>query len=258
MLNEKWSFAGIDLNIKNKWGIEEVLEGLGRPGLRGNNLQVPFQDGSRWIKKRFDTRKITFSMWIRGRNRAELDENIDEFLKSVGKKGQHSLKRTKRNGEAIMASAEIYSQISFIRKNPGYSKFALEFEMADPFFYSLNKTAELKTVVSNEFSWQHLNPGSAMASKMRIILSGPLSNPVLQNTDNGIWIQYLGSIGSGESVIFDTEKFTCKQGETNMISVIKHGGDACWMILESGNNSMKLKSDITGGSIEIQYYPPYF
>lgn len=66
---------------------------------------------------------------------------------------------------------------------------------------------------------------------MVITLGGPLSNPVLKNRNNGVWIQYVGTIANGESVIFDTKYFTCLQGDENRISIVKHGGDAYWMIL---------------------------
>jgi hypothetical protein len=31
---------------------------------------VPFQHGKRWIKKRFDSRKVVLSMWIKGTSRS--------------------------------------------------------------------------------------------------------------------------------------------------------------------------------------------
>lgn len=257
-MKEKWVFDGIDLISKDKWGIEEVLEGIGIPGYRGNNLQVPFQHGNRWIKKKFDRRKVTFSMWIKGKDRDELDYRIDEFLKGIGRTGIHPLRRTRRDGSIREAQAELCSEINFVRKNPGYAKFALEFELADPFFYGTNKTVETKAVTANEYSWTHVNTGSAPSTSIDIKLTGPLSNPLIQNMNNGVWLQYLGSIGSGESIIFNTKHFTCLQGNTNMISVVKHGGDPYWMVFENGNNNMKIQSDITGGSIDIEYYPPYY
>lgn len=258
MLNEKWIFDNVDLNIKDKWGIEEVLEGIGRPKLRGANLQIPFQNGNRWIKKRFDTRKIIFSMWIKGKNRSELDDNIEIFLKTVGRQGQKRLRRITKNGEVREAYAEIFSDIKFVRKSPGYSKFALELILSDPFFYSTNKLHETKVILAAEYLWTHINPGSAPATDMTIKFIGPLSNPTLQNMNNSIWLQYLGDIGSDETVVLNTKDFTCTQGNLNMISAVKHGGDAYWMVLENDINSMRLKSDITGGNVEIEYYPSYY
>ena len=103
-----------------------------------------------------------------------------------------------------------------------------------------------------------MNAGSAPATDMVITLEGPLSNPVLRNRSNGIWIQYVGSIANGKALVLDTKHFTCMQGEDNMISIVKHGGDAYWMILDAGNNSMELETDTIGGKVTLSFYPAYF
>lgn len=255
---ETWSYNGFSLSSRGKWDVESVIEGIGIPKFRGNDLRVPFQHGNRWIKKRFASRKIVFSMWIKGTDRAVLDDNIDTFLMAIGKPGQHTLSRTLRSGETRLAQAELCSEIHFVRKNPGYAKFALELEMADPFFYGTEKTTDVRTVSTSPIVWTHTNIGSAPAMQMVITLTGPLSNPVLRNQNNSVWIQYLGTILSGESVVLDTKYFTCVQGEDNMISIVKHGGDACWMILDAGDNSMVLETESTSGSVTLDYYPAFY
>jgi hypothetical protein len=257
-LPEQWNFNGFALSSRGKWDVESVIEGIGIPKFRGNDLKVPFQHGKRWIRKRFDSRKIVFSMWIRGTDRVDLDANIDAFLTAIGRPGLHTLSRTLRSGETRLAQAELCSEIHFVRKNPGYAKFALELELPDPFFYGTAKTTDTQVAASTPLSWTHANAGSAPATQMVITLTGPLSNPVLRNLNNGVWIQYLGTILSGESVVLDTKYFTCLLGEDNMISIVKHGGDAYWMILDAGANSMALETDTTGGSLTLEYYPAFY
>ena len=255
---ENWSFNGFSLSSRGKWDVESAIEGVGIPKFRGNDLRVPFQHGNRWIKKRFDSRKVVLSMWIKGTDRADLDNNIDSFLTAIGKPGLHTLSRTLRSGETRLAQAELCSEIQFVRKNPGYAKFALELELPDPFFYGTEKTADVRTGSISPIIWTHVNAGSAPATYMVITLEGPLSNPILRNRNNGIWIQYVGTIASGQAVVLDTKYFTCMQGEDNMISIVKHGGDACWMILDAGVNSMELETDTIGGKVTLSYYPAYF
>ena len=255
---ETWTFNGFSLNSRGKRDIEAVIEGIGIPKYRGSDLRVPFQHGNRWIKKRFDSRKVVLSMWIKGIDRADLDRNIDAFLTAIGKPGLHTLSRTLRSGETRLAQAELCSEIQFVRKNPGYAKFALELELPDPFFYGTEKTADVRTGSISPIIWTHVNAGSAPATYMVITLEGPLSNPILRNKNNGVWIQYVGTIASGQVVVLDTKHFTCMQGEDNMISIVKHGGDAYWMILDAGDNSLELETETIGGSIMIQYYPAYF
>jgi len=257
-LPENWTFNGFSLSSRGKWDVEAVLEGIGIPKFRGNDLRVPLQHGNRWIKKRFDSRKVVLSMWIKGIDRADLDDNSDAFLTAIGQPGLHTLSRTLRSGETRLAQAELCSEIHFVRKNPGYAKFALELELPDPFFYALSKTTDVRAISSSPFTWTHLNVGSAPATSMVITMEGPLSNPILRNRNNGIWIQYVGTIASGQSVVLDTKHFTCLQGEDNMISIVKHGGDAYWMILDAGSNSMELETDVIGGSVTLAYFPAFY
>ena len=93
---------------------------------------------------------------------------------------------------------------------------------------------------------------------MVITMEGPLSNPVLRNRNNDVWIQYVGTIASGKAVVLDTKHFTCLQGADNMISIVKHGGDAYWMNLDAGDNSMELETDTIGGKVTLSYYPAFF
>jgi hypothetical protein len=197
-------------------------------------------------------------MWIKGTDRVDLDDNIDDFLKAISNPGLHTLTRTLRSGEIRQTQAELCSEINFVRKNPGYAKFALELELADPFFYGLVETTDTKMVTSTPFVWTHANEGSAPSTAMVITLEGPLSNPIIRNQNNDVWLQYLGTIASGEAVVLDTRYFTCLQGDENMISIVKHGGDAYWMILEAGNNSMELETDTIGGRVTLEYYPAFY
>ena len=255
---ETWIFNGFSLSARGKWDMEAVIEGIGIPKYRGSDLRVPFQHGNRWIKKRFDSRKVVLSMWIKGIDRADLDRNIDAFLTAIGKPGLHTLSRTLRSGETRVTQAELCSEIQFVRKNPGYAKFALELELPDPFFYGTEKTADVRTASTSPFIWTHTNDGSAPATDLVITLEGPLSNPVLRNRNNDVWIQYVGTIPDGKSVILDTKHFTCLQGADNMISIVKHGGDAYWMILDAGDNSLVLETETTGGSVTLDYYSAFY
>jgi len=257
-LLENWTFNGFSLSSRGKWDVEAVIEGIGIPKFRGNDLRVPFQHGNRWIKKRFVSRKVVLSMWIKGVGRTDLDDNIDAFLTAIGQPGLHTLSRTLRSGETRLAQAEVCSEIHFVRKNPGYAKFALELELPDPFFYGVGQTADVKTASAAPLIWTHANAGTAPATNLVITLEGPLSNPILKNKNNGVWIQYIGTILSGESVVLNTRYFTCLQGDQNMISIVKHGGDAYWMILDAGDNSMELETETVGGSVTLAYFPAFY
>ncbi len=257
-MTETWTYNGSALNVFGKWGIESVLEGIGIPDMRGGNTQIPFAHGTRWVKKRFDRRKVVLAMWIRGRDRTELDQNIDDFLRTFGRPGTHSLQRTLSSGTVREAQAELSSAIQMVRKAPNHVKFALELELADPFFYDTMETEETKTVTSSPLEWTHENPGTAVTVGLEIVLSGPLQNPLLRNRSNDVWLQYLAPIAADETVVIDTKAFTCVVGEENRMTALRHGGDAYWQVLQAGQNLLRLESDAAGGTVTLRYRPAYY
>ncbi len=269
MAEQSWSYNGVNLNTK-AWSVIEVSEGLGTPSHRGGNLQVPFMHGKRYIKKRYDERIVMLPMWVRGLDpitgnlpsghslNSALYDNIDYLTSLLGMSGQHVLRRTLPDGSTREAVAEVYRPISFVKQQDGYAKFAAEFLLVDPFFYSTIKSQDLRTISAGTFSWTLGNSGTAQVTSATITLTGPLDSPKLENLNTGVFLQYQGSIGLGESVVINTKDFTCTKDGTNMISAIRHGGDAYWLIIEVGNNSMKMTTGVTGGSCRIEYYPPYF
>lgn len=269
MAGQKWEFNGISLHTK-AWSVIEVPEGIGTLGLRGTNLQVPFKNGKKFIKKRYNERTVMIAMWVKGLDpitgaipegksaKELLYENMDYLSCVFGKKGQHALRRILPDGNVREAKAEVYRSAVFVKKPAGHAKFSVEFQLADPFFYGIDLASETKSVGSVSYEWNHTNPGTAPVTNAVITLTGPLESPKLENLANGIWLQYQGSIGAGESVVINTEDFSCIKGELNLVSAIKHGGDAYWLILESGTNQMKLTNNVAGGTIKIEYYPAYF
>lgn len=265
---QTWQFNGVSLNTK-AWSVIEVPEGIGTPGLRGSNLQVPFQNGKRWIKKRYDERIVMLPMWVRGldpltgklpNGKSEnemLYDNIDYLSSVFGKMGQCVLRRILPDETVREAIAEVYRPVSFVKTQTGHAKFAVEFMLSDPFFYAPQPIIQTQSITSMTQEWSHNNPGNAPTTDAIITLSGPMESPKLECLGTAVWLQYQGSIASGESVVVNTEDFKCTKGSTNMLSAIKHGGDAYWLILESGYNQLRI-SGALGGSVKLEYYPAYF
>ena len=266
---EQYTFDTEPLQTK-AWGISEISDGLGTPGFRNDNIQIPYQDGKRWIKKRFSDRVLIFLMWMRsvdpitgvvpvGKSPDQvLYENIDALSRLFGSPGQHALAKQLPDGSTRESAGEIIRPVKFSRKPLGVTKFALEVSMADPFFYGTELYSDLQVISLPSFPWIHINPGTAPATKLSLILSGPLESPKLECLETGTWIQYQGSIATGEAVTIDVADFTCEKDGLNMISAIKHGGDANWLILTAGENHLTLTSSATGGSCQILYFPAYF
>lgn len=209
-------------------------------------------------------------MWVRGldpltgklpRGKSEnnvLYENIDYLSSVFGKLGQFVLKRILPDGTVREAIAEVYRPVTFGKTQTGYAKFAVEFMLSDPFFYAPLAISETSVVASLTQEWSHENPGTAPITDATITLTGPMEAPKLECLDNDVWLQYQGSIAPGESVIINTGDFKCTKGSTNMLSAIRHGGDAYWLLFNSGYNQLRITNGVSGGSIKLEYYPAFF
>lgn len=266
-----WHFGGIALNTP-AWNVEQISEGIGVPGKRGENLQVPFLSGRRWKKKIFDDRHVILNFWVRGVDKTTglvpagqtqyetLLQNIDYLSGIFGSRGQKTLRRTFPDGTYREAQAEVYNSLPFPIVHPQrHAKFSVDFLLADPFFYAPSKTTDTQTVNETTEEYTVNNPGTAPATKMIITLDGPLESPKIENTTTGVWLQYNGSIGTGEQVVINTEDFACELDGDNMISAIKHAGDMSWMILDPGDNSIEITCDSApSGSAKFEFYAPYF
>ena len=268
---ELWSFNGVSLNTP-AWSVAtELSKGIGAPAKRGSNLKVPYAFGERYRTKMFEPRVVSLPMAVRGIDKTtglipagktekeQLFENIDYLSGVFTTRTQAALRRTWPDGTTIReAQAEVVSELSIPPRVPLLTKFIVDFYLADPFFYGLTQTNQLTTVDSNPETWTHTNPGTAPAIKMTITLTGPLTAPKLENLSNGVWIQYNGAIGNGETVVINTTAFTMMKGAMNMISALRHQGSPFWFILERGSNSLKATCDSApSGSLRIQYYPAY-
>lgn len=261
-------FNGTILNTK-AYNVDSFLPGT--PAKRGENLSIPFLDGKRFVEKRFDERVITLNMWVRGVDtsgkvpagktpKQVLEENV-ETLKALFASpiGQVSFKYMMKDGTTYRkAMVEVANVIEFERMG-STAKFSVDLVLADPFFYAESYTSDKKNLTVTPYSWTHNNPGSAIAKKMEIILTGSLQEPKIENTTAGVWLQYNGTIASGETVTIDTKNFTIMKGTENMIAGMTHYGSQEWFMLYSGANSMKVTCNGTpDGSVELKYYAPYF
>src|SRR5207247_2651758 len=105
------------------------------------------------------------------------------------------------------------------------------------------------------------NPGHDIAAhaNLEIDLIGPLTDPRLTNAtaNPSVWVQYTGSIGSGQTLTLDVGGYTAALGDgTNLIGGISHSGARHWMGLLPGTNSLTL-SGSGGGSAVLRFRPPY-
>lgn len=242
------------------WGVEDVLDGLGVPEARGENTLVPFVTGRRFVKKRKDHKTLILGMYVSGKNptnanavqtEAQLEINKDYLTKLFGKRGLYKLERIMPDNSVREAWAEVIAPIEFEHISKTVARFTVEFLIPAGIFTGPTDV----TYTLSAADLQHA--GTAPQDSMTITMTGPLVNPRLENKNNDIWLQYLGTIAEGETVIIKTADYSVTKGELNMVSAFRHGGDASWFILEPGANKMELTAE-GAGTASINFKPAFY
>jgi len=106
------------------------------------------------------------------------------------------------------------------------------------------------------------NPGNLAARVMDItisVASGAVVNPKLENTTNGYWFQWAGSVGASDLVI-RPGSWSIKLAGTNEYDNLTYGTNQReWMKIDPGVNTLKIT--FSGGgtaNLSVSFYPPYY
>lgn len=253
-----WAFRGTSLDdigfVTLVWDSADVAE------KRGENVQIPFDNGRVWIAKYFDQRELTLGLEIVKDSIEELEDAVDELKRLIGQRTLGALQQTMANGSIRIAQAEYRGGLSPVKTSPTASKFTLDFVLPNPFFYSDTLVSVTEVIDSSPHIVSVTNPGTFEHWNPIITLNGPLKNTTMLN--NGVSLTYNGELAPGDQVIIqrtDTKEYTAVlNGTTNVIGNVDHNGAAPFMVIFLDDNDISVTDEIaTTGSVTIQFYPPY-
>lgn len=100
------------------------------------------------------------------------------------------------------------------------------------------------------------NQGTAEAFPL-LYLSGPLTNPIIQNNTINRYIQLMMTINTGEQVIIDMRDKTIMNGFQSVLGQKTSGSQFWW--LTQGNNNISVLTDSSSdtGSVQVQWQNSY-
>lgn len=267
---EPWLVDGFVLNTLG-YNIETFTGRTGLPSARGENQTIPYRYGRVWSPKVWDERTIILSMWVLGADddglvpvegaRAQFNENMYQLRKLFGVRHRllalQQTKKTLTGNLTLEASAECVDAVEPVTISRGtLARFSVTLRLPDVYWLAASASVE-----GGSGGFVVANPGEAIAERMMIEFTGPLTNPSLTNVATGVNVRYNGSLGSGQKLLLDTDQFTANIGVTNVIGKIRHLGSPQWMSLLPGNNSMSLTNwqggAVGAGTCKITYRPPY-
>ena len=255
-MGDQWSFGGVDLSLAGAMNVVDLSDALGMPPVRGDNPEIPLREGRFHTEKMFDQRVITLGMYLMGTSVIDFEAKLQEVKLLLGRRTRQTLQRTMADGSRQNVQAEV---VNFDPRldSPVSAKMTVDFKLAEPFFRSTMQVDQLQAISASPTLFTLGNGGNVDDRSAIITLTGPLNYPKLTNSTNGVWVGYNDVIGVNNVVVIDTSAFTCLLATTNMLNKLVHSGDAYFFKIQPGANSLSLETLTTGGSVKIQFYPPY-
>ncbi len=259
----QWWFDGVNLDQvfgEGRWSIEDLGGAEDIPVVRGNNPEVPLREGRTHVTKYLDQRVISLGMNVAGKVPIDFQDRLDFLKQLFGSRTQKVLRRQMANGSYRQANAEVISTLGFNQIRGDHSgRFVVDFLLADPFMRSDIATAPAATTIdASPLAFTIPNPGTGQDRSMIITLTGPLTNPRIDNLTNGIWISFTGVLVALQELIIDVGQFTALIVSANQLDNILHAGDSYFFVLDPGDNSISVTSDVTTtGTVGFSFFPPY-
>lgn len=277
---EWWAVNGVSLH-QFGWSVT-TLSGTryALPTRRGENTSYAYIPGAAHRNKVEEQRVITLQMFMTGSDPAtgipasnpaqKWNDNWDVLRRLVYSPSGSQVTLTRRtslsgwlgSGTPILtvdALAEMTGTMEPTMTGRTRSEFALDFMLADPFFYGASETQNLvkdtiHSVVNNGHS-------VAKSANMSIDLIGPLTNPVVTNltTSPVTSVTFTGTIGSGSTLTINVSQFQAllAPANTNQIAKISHSGNRNWFALYPGSNNIRLTASSGAGSGVLRWRAPF-
>jgi hypothetical protein len=241
--------------------------------MRGENMPVPYRPGSIWRAKvpaeRVLTLGILVSAYAADGSGAidpvdQTGANYRQLRRLLWRDGGAQYQLTKRwrlDNTILSATALAAYGSGFDADMSGQhrvqARVAVDLLLADPFFYAPSVT----TAVAAGGGATVTNPGDASATGtgLTVTFNGPLTNPVLTNTANGLVLSLGAVIAGGDSIVLDLDAYTATRtsDSANMIGAVAHSGSRHWLALVPGANPLTLTASAGAGNAQVAMRAPY-
>jgi len=267
---EAWRFKGTDLStyavlVRQVDGVDEL------PELRGENRVVPSIHGRRFARKRMDQRRLTLALWVQSMNEAgtltestnarQARANLDALQALFGDRTAGALVRVMPDGSERTATAEVVA-VGNIEDEFGHELYGItvDFLLPDPLFYGVPATVT-QAIAASPTNFSLVNAGSASTHRAVLTFTGPIVNPRLSNltidAGAGFFVEALVTVAAAKLLVIDCSTWTATNDGVNAIGSIRHSGAFEFFRLEPGSNSLRVTATSSGGSLAIDYAPPY-
>jgi hypothetical protein len=263
---ELWYWNGRALN-QQYWNIATFGGSrFGLPTLRGQDYQVPYRAGQLWRAKYPDSRTITLNMWAdglasnnqaypSGDARLAFNDNWQQlramFL-TRGSQGslQGQLGRNwfwTLNGTptlvASTAMAEIAGSMDPSMNGRTNAAFSVDLLLADPFFYSAQRTQAVTTAGGTIVANGEGVAGEGFPSTVNAFTVAITQACTVTNSTAGVSFTHNGTGVATWPVTVDILRYTAVDAAgNNCVGGLTHAGSRLWQCLLPGSNTIAVSA----------------
>lgn len=253
------SYKGTDLQTADWRIFLEVSAGLSAiPAMRGTDVTVGGAPGARVRTRWPDATGILLEGRIKGASAADwraIVQQLQALFRPRG--GPGALVVTLEDATVLSANVRALSLLVGPRVGMG-SPVSVEMEAVDPPYWLGATIEDDVALAASPADFVLAHPGTEQGSYGVWTFTGPITNPRVTNEDNGVYFEWLGTVGAGETLVIDTEAYTAVLEGDNVIGSIRHSGARQWMVIEPGDNNISITGSALGaGSVHYAFKPPY-
>lgn len=255
-----WSYGGTALSTFGR--VTLINDYLDMPQRRGEDIEIPFNHGEVFVEKYYSGRTLSFGITLSVTDAATLESTIDTLKSLLAPMTQQTLSHTMADSTIRTIQATVNDLLESDRVASNLMSFVVTFRCSDPFFRLSTIIADNTTTINaSPKAMTVTNPGKVTEYNPTILLTGPLTNPVITNSTNGFVLTYTGVISAGHTVTIGKTSgayYATHSVSGNVIGNVTHSGGAELMRLNVGNNSLSITSSVTTtGTVKVSFYAPF-
>lgn len=236
-----------DVNLSAlAWNISSY--DLRTPRMRGEHLTVAQRSGViPTFNRPREASEFGLSMWVLGANadgtvpatrtlrRQKFDDNLNTLIKLLTQDTRLiTFKYENANGNRVaqaICTDSISVSTMMARQR---AEFSATFMVPNVYWTTetaLTTASAASSTLPKDLAVSHLTAGTAPIDDAIITVIGPITNPRVTDLETGIWVQYTGTVTSGQSWVVDVGNFTSLVDGVSVRSATSHAGHPRFMYI---------------------------
>jgi hypothetical protein len=258
-----YKFGGTSLTAFGK--VTLINDNLDNAERRGENIEIPFDDGSVFIQKPFGETSITFGIAMTAASATAMETLFDTLDALIAPRTEQVLEMTREDASVRTISATVNKKKNVNRITNTLARITLQFDCSFPFWRSNTLiTDNTLAIDASPKAMTVTNTGTVYENNPTITIHGAFTSITLTNSTNGAVLTYTGAISTSETVTIgrlNKEIYaTLSTGSTNVVGNLSHSGTKGALFpINVGANTLAITSTGKDGNstVKISFYPPF-